>query len=333
MSDDHTNIEGQPQETDLSRRQLLRRWGPPFLATAAVAAVAPALVGRTGRHERSKEEPATEPPNWLAGLDPAPGLSVAQGAGPRENLHQALQVHGGIESFIGSGDRVAIKPNCAWDRRPEQAANTNPDLIAELVKLSFAAGAASVVVIDNTCNKPDRCFVRSGIRAAAEGEGAKVHHQESAETVRLDLGGSALGPWQVLEPLASANRVINVPIVKHHSLSRATIGMKNWIGAVVGNRASMHQRLPLICAELAAALNPSLTVIDATRILIAGGPTGGSLDQVREVDAIGVATDPVAGDSWGGSLLDLTPDQLPHLDIARRLGLGTPDYETLITRV
>ncbi|MCP4901690.1 MAG: DUF362 domain-containing protein [bacterium] len=334
MNDDIKNAPQEIQEPDdISRRQLLRRWGPPLATTLAVAAIAPNLIGRAGRHERRVDEVAGQPPNWLAGLDPAPALAVAQGSGPRENLHRALKALQGIESFVHSGENVAIKPNCAWDRRPEQAANTNPELVAELVKLCFAAGAATVTVVDNTCNKPERCFARSGIRAAAEQEGAKVMHQDNSKTVNLDLGGTALGPWKVLAPLAAADRVINVPVVKHHSLSRATIGMKNWIGAVVGNRASMHQRLPLICAELAAAFRPTLTVIDATRILVSGGPTGGSLEQVRQLDTVAVTTDSVAGDSWGASLLDLTVDQLQHLPIAQRLGLGTTDYESIMRRV
>jgi uncharacterized protein (DUF362 family) len=152
-------------------------------------------------------------------------------------------------------------------------------------------------------------------------------------TVRLDLRGSQLGPWKVLRPLAEADRVINVPVVKHHSLARATLGMKNWIGALVGLRSRLHQRLPQVTAELGAAFRPTLTVVDATRILTAGGPTGGSLSLVRVLDRVAVATDPVAADAWGGSLLDLGPRELPHLAVAARLGLGTSDWASVHRKV
>jgi len=233
---------------------------------------------------------------------------------------------GGIAAFVRPGETVAIKPNCAWDRTPEQAANTDPELVAELVRQAREAGAASVVVVDNSCHDPDRAFERSGIGPAARAAGAKIAHQHSARTVMMDLGGTTLGRWEVLEPIASADRLINVPIVKHHSLARATIGMKNWIGAVDGPRSSLHQRLPQVCAELAAAFRPTLTVVDATRVLTRGGPTGGSLDLVRPVDRIAVSTDPVAADAWGAELLDLGPRELPHLEIAERLGLGVTDW-------
>jgi len=120
-----------------------------------------------------------------------------------------------------------------------------------------------------------------------------------------------------------------VPVVKHHSLSRATLGMKNWMGAIVGRRANLHQRIAQNCAELGAAFRPTLTVIDATRVLTGGGPTGGSLALVRPDDLIAVATDPVAADAWGASLLGLGPEELPHIAIAARLGLGTSDWKSV----
>ncbi len=193
-------------------------------------------------------------------------LAAAGGRGPVENVRFALAAIGGIGAFVKPGERVVIKPNCAWDRTAEQAANTNPELIGELTRLCLAAGAASVMVVDNSCHDPGRSFVRSGIEAASRDAGAATAHQRNLDTVRMDLGGTVLGPWDVLEPIATADRVINVPIVKHHSLSRATLGMKNWFGAVVGRRPNLHQRIAQVCAELGAAFRPTLTVIDATRV-------------------------------------------------------------------
>jgi len=171
-----------------------------------------------------------------------------------------------------------------------------------------------VTVLDNSCHDPGRAFIRSGIEKAARDAGGSVAHQRNTGTVRLDLGGTALGPWEVLKPVAEAD-----PVVKHHSLSRATLGMKNWFGAIVGRRANLHQRIAQVCAELGAAFRPTLTVIDATRILTGGGPTG-----------VAVATDPVAADAWGASLLELGPEQMPHIAIAARLGLGTADWQSVV---
>jgi uncharacterized protein (DUF362 family) len=253
----------------------------------------------------------------------APGhISIAGGSGPTANLGRALSALGGIERFIFQGDSVAIKPNCAWDRTPQQAANTDPELINALVRTCLEAGAASVVVVDNSCHDPERSFQRSGIAEAAKSAGAKIAHQKSARTVTLDLGGVALGTWEVLEPLAEADRVINVPVVKHHSLSRATLGMKNWFGAIVGRRNSLHQRVDQVCAELCAAFRPTLTVVDATRVLTAGGPTGGSLDLVKHVDQVAVED---VGDEVVADALDLVGADRSRPGEDRALGVHADD--------
>jgi uncharacterized protein (DUF362 family) len=317
----------------IGRRELLRLWGPAVLAGAAVAGAAGALHGRPGRHQRRAGDAVLEPPSWRADGAIPPRLAVAGGGGPADNLRRALAAVGGIERFVGRGHRVAIKPNCAWDRSPEQAANTNPEVVAELARLCLAAGAASVVVVDNTCHDPARSFARSGIAAAARAAGAVVAHQGNTGTGLLDLGGLTLGRWQVLQPILEADRLINVPIVKHHSLSGATLGMKNWFGAVVGSRSNLHQQIGRVCAELGAAFNPTLTVMDATRVLVGGGPTGGSLSLVKPMDLVAVATDPVAADAWGASLLELGPGRLAHLAIAEQLGLGTAAWQGLVVEV
>jgi uncharacterized protein (DUF362 family) len=317
----------------VGRRELLRQWGPPAIAGVAFAGLGLGLSGRPGRHQPASVETLSHPKDWRFDPEAAGRLAVASGRGPAANLRLALAAMGGIESYVKPGERVAIKPNCAWDRTPEQAANADPDLIGEIVRQCLAAGATLVVVADSSCHDPGRSFQRSGIAAAAREAGASIAHQNSTGTVRLELGGTVLGPWEVLEPIARADRVINVPVVKHHSLSRATLGMKNWFGALVGRRSNLHQRIGQVCAELGAAFRPTLTVIDATRVLTSGGPTGGSLALVRADDRIAVATDPVAADAWGASLLGLGPEELPHIAIAARLGLGTADWQSVTVDV
>jgi uncharacterized protein (DUF362 family) len=323
--------EGSPRR--FGRRELLRLWGPAALTGAALAALGANLKDRPGRHRPPTDDLLPRPRDWRVEPTKPGAVAISGGEGPAVNLERAMRAAGGIESFVRPGNRVAIKPNCAWDRKPAQAANTDPELVAALVRLCLGAGAASVVVLDNTCHDPVRSFDRSGIAAAAREAGAGISHQKRSGTVSLDLGGTVLGRWEVLEPIVHADRLINVPVVKHHSLGRATLGMKNWFGAIVGRRPSLHQRIDQVCAELGAAFRPTLTVIDATRVLTGGGPTGGSLDLVRHDDLVAVATDPVAADAWAATLLDLSPAELSYLSIAERLGLGTTDWRSVAETV
>jgi hypothetical protein len=65
-----------------------------------------------------------------------PDMAIIQGETPRQLARAAVEALGGIRRFISRGDVVVVKPNIGWDRTPEQAANTNPDVVAEIVRLS-----------------------------------------------------------------------------------------------------------------------------------------------------------------------------------------------------
>lgn len=299
------------------RRELLRRLSAAGLAAGAVAA------GAAFFHDR--HTPSSRPraiPDWrLPGAAGYPAVVAARGPDPAANVRRAVAALGGMERFVRPGERVLVKPNVGWDRLPEQAANTDPAVVAELVRLCRSAGARRVVVTDISCNDPRRCFARSGIAAAVAAAGGEVIVSDRLRLVPADLAGVAQG-LEVVEELLTAERVINVPVVKHHRLSGATLGMKNWFGVLGAGRNRLHQSVHRAIAELAATFRPTLTVVDATRVLLANGPQGGSLADVREVGAVAAGTDPVLCDAWGAVQLGVRPTDLASIQEAAQRGLG-----------
>jgi uncharacterized protein (DUF362 family) len=257
-----------------------------------------------------------------------PKLVVARGPNPANNVHAALEKIGGIGRLVVSGDVVVIKPNIGWDRIPAQAANTDPGVVAALVSACLSAGAAEVIVTDMSCNDPARCYSRSGIGAAARQAGAKVLLPAEIERRSAEIAGKP-GRWSVLEPLVRATKIINVPVAKHHGFTRLTAGMKNWFGAVEGNRGLLHVGIDESIVGLAEIFKPTLTVIDATRVLQRNGPTGGNLDDVKRVDAVAVSLDPVAADAWAATQLGLDPKAIGHIALAEKRGLGVANFASL----
>ena len=162
---------------------------------------------------------------------------------PALAVDRALEALGGIERFIDSGDRVALKPNIGWKRFPEQAANTNPEVVGRLVDSCFQAGARQVIVCDATCNDANRTYQKSGIARAAYDAGATVLLPEEHRFREMAIGGTVLQQWLVFEALLTADKLINVPIVKHHSLTGITCAIKNWYGVLGGVRALLHQNI------------------------------------------------------------------------------------------
>ncbi len=259
--------------------------------------------------------------------DDFPRGAIARNSDPETLTFMVIAALGGISRFIKPGQSVLIKPNIGWDRRPEQGANTHPAVVAALVKLAREAEAGKITVADNTCNDSRRCYKKSGIEKAAKAAGARVIHFRSGRGEERDIGGKALTKWPVFREVLEADVLINAPVAKHHSASRATLGMKNWYGAIDGKRSQLHQDIPQTCVDLALYFKPHLTVLDGTRVLTRNGPQGGNLDDVIHPKALMASTDPVAVDAFGGSLLGLKPEDLPHLALAESSGLGKMDWQ------
>jgi uncharacterized protein (DUF362 family) len=244
----------------------------------------------------------------------------------------AMEALGGMSRFVSRGDRVLVKPNMAWDRKPELAANTNPETVARLVELCLDAGAKQVTVMDRTCNDARRAYANSGIEAAAKKAGARVVHADTDRVKSIDFKGEALDEWDVFDEILRADVRINVPVAKHHSLARVSLGMKNWMGCVGGRRGLMHQDIHQSVVDLAAWFKPALTVLDGYRVLVSNGPSGGRLKDVRIAKTLCAGLDPVAVDTFGASLFGLGPDDLKFLSLAEKRGLGTRRLDDLPVR-
>jgi uncharacterized protein (DUF362 family) len=263
-----------------------------------------------------------------------PHITVVQNGEPRALVQRALEDLGGIRRFVSRQDVVVLKPNIAWDRTPEQAANTNPEVVAEIVRQCWQAGAKRVIVTDVSCNEPRRCFQRSGIQAAARAEGAEVILPDPDLYREVDLGGVVLKSWPVFTPFLEADKVINLPIAKHHGLTGVTLGMKNWYGILGGQRNRLHQQIHQSLADLASFMLPTVTFIDCYRILLRNGPTGGNLEDVALKKAMVAGTDPVALDAYvAKAFWNLDPEHLPYLQMAANRGLGTVDFDTLHVKI
>jgi len=257
-------------------------------------------------------------------------MAVVQNGEPRELVARALADLGGIGRFISRQDVVVIKPNIAWDRTPEQAANTNPEIVAEVVRHCWQAGAKRVIVTDVSCNEPRRCFQRSGIQAAARAAGAEVILPDPDLFREVEMGGVVLKNWPVFSPFLEADKILNLPIAKHHNLTGATLGMKNWYGILGGERNRLHQQIHQSLADLAAFMLPTLTIMDCYRVLLRNGPTGGALEDVALKKTVVASTDPVALDAYvAKAWWNLDSERLPYLQMAANRGLGTVDYEKL----
>lgn len=253
---------------------------------------------------------------------------MARGASPEAITRAALGTLGGMSRFVKAGSEVIIKPNICVDYHTfEYAATTNPEVVGTLVKLCLEAGAKRVRVMDSPFGgTAERAYAKSGIADAVKAAGGQMEVMSNLKFQDTQIpGGRDIKKWKIYRDAVDGGVVlINVPIAKHHNLAGLTMGMKNLMG-LIQSREALHTNIDQRLADLVTVLRPSLTVVDAVRILTRNGPTGGSLSDVRQVNTVIASPDIVAADSYGATLFGKKGTDLGYLRNGAAMGLGTVD--------
>ncbi|WP_020676018.1 DUF362 domain-containing protein [Geopsychrobacter electrodiphilus] len=256
-------------------------------------------------------------------------LVVRTGEDIPQLVRQTVAALGGMERFVKPGETVVVKPNIGWDRGVDLAANTHPLVVKTVVSLCLEAGAKKVQLFDRTCNDPRRCYVSSGIQQAISDLNsiqAELVYMDRRAYKELEISqGKAINRWSFYLPALEADRLINLPIAKHHSISTLTLGMKNLMGVIGGNRGMLHSKIAEALADINTVIHSDLTLIDATRILVANGPQGGRLEDVEVRNTLIASPQVVTADAFASTLFGYQPDQIETIVAGYRRGLGEID--------
>lgn len=317
---------------NLGRREFLGRAVKTAVSIGAAGTVSYLLYDAKGPQRESESEKLVTLPDFSVAREPEKTISVVKGADRIKSVNKAIELLGGIKRFVKAGETVVIKPNVAFATPAMLGATTNPQLVAEVVRLCYReAGAKEVFVIDNPINNPASCFMLSGMEKAVTAAGAKVILPKPAFFANTTVKDTTLiKNWPVFSgPLEKADRLIGIAPVKHHHRSGASMTMKNWYGLLGGRRNTFHQYINDIIAELAVMVKPTLVILDGTMVMMTNGPTGGSISDLKQADTMIASCDMVAADACGCELLGMKISDLPYLAKAQGYGVGTTDWQSL----
>jgi len=258
-------------------------------------------------------------------------FAIARGDNPQAITSAAIKSVGGMERFVNKGDKVLIKVNCAFARPAWMGATSSPEVVSEVIRLCYKAGASKVKVTDNPINDAKLCFERSGLADAIHRAGGQLVLPNENLFAPVKVSSGVIGVWKTYyTPISWCDKLIGIPTLKTHNLCGASLAMKNWYGFMGGSRNRFHQKIHQVVAELGEFITPTLVVLDATRALIRNGPTGGSSSDVISTNTVAVSTDQVAIDAFGIELLGLDKSKVEYIRIAESKGLGTSDYRKLM---
>ena len=269
-------------------------------------------------------------------VETVPDMVAVMGGEPAQLLERALQEMGGIEKYVKKGQSVVIKPNIGWDKKPEFGANTNPDLVVELIKQCFKAGAKKVTVFDHTCDNWQKCYASSGIEAAAKAAGATVLPGND-ETYYKEVAipqGVKLKSAKIHQALLDADVWFNAPVLKNHGGAQMSISMKNYMG-IVWDRGYFHANDLQQCIADACTWEkrPALNIVDAYRCVSKNGPQGRSLSDANLLKTLIVSKDIVAADTAAIGLFNqvakMDVSSVGHIANGENLKLGTQNLSKL----
>ncbi|MDL2265048.1 DUF362 domain-containing protein [Parabacteroides sp. OttesenSCG-928-G07] len=269
-------------------------------------------------------------------VEAVPDLVAVMGGEPVEMLDKALEALGGIGNYIKKGQKVVIKPNIGWDRTPELAANTNPELIKSLVKKCLDAGASKVTVFDNTCDNWQKCYDSSGIAAAARDAGAVVmpaNEEKYFKEVSLPRGVK-LKSAKIHESLIEADAWINIPILKNHGGAKFSCAMKNMMGIVWDRRFFHSNDLQQCIADICTwDKKPVLNIVDAYRMMHQNGPQGKSAADVATIKTLIASPNIVAIDTAALGMFNqvkkLDLESVGHIGNGQSHNLGSTDLQKI----
>ena len=259
-------------------------------------------------------------------------LVAIKGGEPDQMFDEAIKYFGGIKNFVKKNQKVLIKPNIGWDTPPERGANTNPKLVARVIKHCFDAGAKEVYVFDHTCDDWKRTYSNSGIEKAVKEAGGTIVPGNSEgyyQDVSINFGKS-LTKAKVHELILDSDVFINMPVLKHHGSAKLTIAMKNMMG-VVWDRGYWHRNdLHQCIADYSTySKKPVLNIVDAYFVMKQNGPRGVSAQDVVMMKSQIISTDIVAADAASAKLFGVEPDDIPYIRIADSMGIGKKDLSKL----
>jgi len=253
-------------------------------------------------------------------------MGVVEGKDIYNATRRAIVLAGGLEGIVSSGDAVLIKPNMAFDKAPEYGANTHPDVVRAVIDAVFERGADKIYMVDNTVEDERASYERSGVKNASEKAGAEVIYFNERDTEMVNIDNAEMLKSTAVHRLClECDAIINVPVAKTHNLAVLSLSIKNLMGLVGGERWRWHKNIATYLADFYSYLMPSFTVLDASRVLLANGPSGGNLNDVRWQWTILASRDGVACDSYATSFFGMKPTDIDYIKVCADRGLGEID--------
>jgi len=255
-------------------------------------------------------------------------VSIVKGSNPDELVESAVGHLGGIGAIIKSGSTVVIKPNAGHYGGPESSVNTNPAVVAAVIRAVKKANPRKLILAESSamgCNTME-CLEVSGIKQAALEAGVDDVRDIKSESdlIRVNVKKplSAIKSYDFPKFLLDADHLVNVPVFKTHVSMVFTCAMKNLKGVVQDKAHHLMHTTNLAGAmmDLGELLQgKTFTIADLYRPMEGFGPHSGT---PVKFDCVLAGKDLVAVDATACRMVGLPVEKVDYFKAAREKGLG-----------
>lgn len=254
-------------------------------------------------------------------------VAIVKGSDPVNTTLKALEIIGGDALANMPTDKpILVKPNLINAQPPSTGITTDGRVVEGIVRFLMQNGWKNIIIGEGSGFADTfEAFNAAGIDKVAEKWKVKLVDLNRDNFVEVHPSSPLALKRVKLAKTALESTIVSVPKLKVHRLATVTLGLKNMMGALA-HKGKMHNgHLSKNIVDLASVLRPSLTVIDG---IIAGEIHETSGSPVR-MDLIIAGADPVAVDAVGAAVMGINPEEVDHLVLAERKGLGTCYLENI----
>lgn len=243
------------------------------------------------------------------------------------DVRRAVELLGGMERFVSSGEKVVVKPNICTGKESSTGVVTDPEMVAEVCRMVSECGAEPVVAESVIYPmKAGRMFNRAGYGDFESRYGFPLVDIDTAESLKIKIkGGRAIEHSVISRLVLTCDKLIDMPVMKTHLQTVVTLGLKNLKGTVVGEQKHIIHisGLDQGIVDLNTVVRSDLTIIDGIVGMDGiGGPTQGN---TVEIGVIVAGDNVVEVDATGIRIMGGDPRKVEHVKLAAEQGLGSLD--------
>ena len=270
-------------------------------------------------------------------------VSIVKYENPNESVRNAAELSRGLD-HLPSRAMVFIKPNIVfWTRAtnfPKYGVITTSRVVEDMVVLLKEHGIDDITIGEGTVlqNPKDmqtqmHAFETLGYGVLKKRYGVNFLNIWERPFEKVNLGDGIELKFNV--DILNSDFVINLPVLKTHSMTKVSLGIKNLKGMIdIHSRKKCHNTDPVkdlhfMVAKLADKIPPNFTLLDGIYTNERGPNVDGTMHRSNLLIA---SADVLSADMVGAKVLGFETDEVPHLVHAaknRKRPLDLSDVEVV----